>query len=92
MCFPSNRLEYNIVNRFVGRRWRAGHRYTRQTWRNLWFLNNITVREAGTLHNVEENLSLLRAILQRVGSEVPVDELPANDALELKIITGPADE
>jgi heptosyltransferase-2 len=65
MPFPSNRLEYNVVNWLVGRRWRAAHRYTHQSRRNLWFLNNIVVKEAGTLHNVEENLRLIRAICER---------------------------
>jgi len=71
MSFPSNRLEYNCVNWFVGRRWRAAHRYHRQSWRNLWFLNNITVCETGRHHNVEENLRLLSAIATRLGVPVP---------------------
>jgi heptosyltransferase-2 len=75
MAFPSNRLEYNWVNWFVGRRWAAAHRYTHQSWRNCWFVNNITVREDGHLHNVEENLRLIRAIADRVGVTVP--DLPA---------------
>src|SRR5438128_2376503 len=56
MPFPSNRLEYNLVNRLVGRRWRAAHRYQHQSGQHLWFVNNINVPEAGTLHNVDENL------------------------------------
>lgn len=92
MCFPSNRFEYNLVNRFVGCRWRAAHRYHRQSWRNAWFLNNIVVHETGTVHNVEENLRLVRTILQRVGSEVPLAELPADNALALKIVVTPEDE
>jgi len=67
MAFPSNRLEYNWVNWFIGRRWAAAHRYAHQGWRNCWFVNNITVREAGNLHNVEENLRLIRAIADHVG-------------------------
>jgi heptosyltransferase II len=70
MPFPSNRREYNLVNRCVGRRWSAAHRYLHQSWPNLWFVNNTTVSELGTLHNVEENLRLVRAILQRVGAPV----------------------
>ncbi len=62
MPFPSNRLEYNLVNRLVGRRVCAAHRYQHQSWQNLWFVNDITVKELGTLHNVEENLRLVRAI------------------------------
>lgn len=87
MCFPSNRFEYNCANRFVTRRWSAAHRYNRQSWRNGWFLNNIVVGEAGTLHNVEENLHLVREIIRRVGSEAPVSD----DVPELKIIIPPAE-
>lgn len=86
MSFPSNRLEYNVVNWLVGRRWRAAHRYTNQSWRNLWFLNNIVVNEAGTLHNVEENLRLVRAICERIG--VPHDAeptVPASTKLKLTL-------
>ena len=80
MSFPSNRIEYNVVNRLVGRRWRAAHRYDHQSWRNLWFLNNIVVSEARRYHNAEENLRLICAIAKRIG--VPVPELPSNrDAL-----------
>jgi len=75
MAFPSNRLEYNWVNWFVGQRWAAAHRYAHQSWRNCWFVNNITVTEDGNLHNVEENLRLIRAIADRVGVTEPA--LPA---------------
>ena len=67
MPFPSNRLEYNLVNWLVGRRWSAAHRYQHQSRQNLWFLNNITVAELGTLHNVEENLRLARAVCEHFG-------------------------
>jgi heptosyltransferase-2 len=77
MSFPSNRLEYNIANWFVSRRWHAAHRYHRQSWHNLWFLNNIVVRETGRHHNVEENLRLLAAIAARLGQPL---ELPPWDA------------
>ena len=76
MAFPSNRLEYNWVNWFVGHRWAAAHRYVHQSWRNCWFVNNITGREAGTLHNVAENLRLIHAIADRVGVTAP--DLPAD--------------
>ncbi|MCG3150047.1 MAG: Lipopolysaccharide core heptosyltransferase RfaQ [Verrucomicrobiae bacterium] len=91
MCFPSNRFEYNCVNRFVGRRWRAAHRYHRHSWRNGWFLNNIVVRESGAIHNVTENLRLLRAIIARVGSEIPAADLPVDAELTLKIRVPPDD-
>jgi heptosyltransferase-2 len=69
--FPANRFEYNVVNALVGRHWRAGHRYHRQRWRSLSFLNNIVVDETGTRHNVEENLELVRTICRRLGAPVP---------------------
>ena len=69
--FPANRLGYNLVNRVVGRRWRAGHRYRRQSWRNFWFLNNVVVRQTDGRHNLEENLDLVRAICRHIGVAIP---------------------
>ncbi len=85
MTFPSNRLEYNAVNRLVGRRWRAAHRYQHQSWRNLWFLNNIVVKEAGHLHNVEENLRLIRAIGESLGIS-PTAEPGNASVAKLKLV------
>lgn len=82
MPFPSNRREYNVVNWLVGRRWRAAHRYQHHNRRNLYFLNNIIVREDGSLHNVEENLRLIRAVCDRIGVPVPAD---VSRDLELRV-------
>ena len=97
MPFPSNRLEYNLVNRLVGRRWRAGHRYQHQSWRNLWFLNNVVVREDSSLHNVVENLRLVRAICETVGAPVSEPEMPSDregqlQRIHLKLVLTPDDE
>lgn len=67
LSFPSNRLEYNIAQWIVGCRWRAAHRYMRQSIQNLWFLNNIVLPEEPHLHNVEENLRLVQEIARRFG-------------------------
>ena len=91
MTFPSNRLEYNLVNWLVGRRWSAAHRYRHQSWRNLWFLNNIVVKETGILHNVEENLQLTRAICERVGASRPAGSDDAS-AVKLKQVLTVEDE
>jgi len=72
--FPANRREYNVVNALVGRRWRAAHRYRRQRWRNLVFLNNGVVPETHSRHNVEENLALVHALCERIGVPVPVTD------------------
>lgn len=69
--FPANRLEYNVVNALVGRRWRAAHRYRRQRWRNLVFLNDVVVPESPARHNVEENLALVRALCERIDVPMP---------------------
>jgi len=96
MPFPSNRLEYNVVNWLVGRRWRAAHRHNHQSWQNLWFLNNIVVREDGHLHNVEENLHLVRTICQRLGAPVTEPEPTSGHAagsqqVQLKLALPPED-
>ncbi len=92
MAFPSNRLEYNVLNCVVGRRWRAAHRYDHQSWRNLWFLNNIVVREDRARHNVEENLRLMGAIADRVGTETPLTEVDRGPAPALKVVLTAEDE
>ena len=84
MPFPSNRLEYNLVNRLVGRRWRAAHRYRHQSWVNLWFMNNICAREDERRHNVEENLRLVEAVCERLGVVAPT---PAQPQLKLTLTT-----
>jgi ADP-heptose:LPS heptosyltransferase len=92
MPFPANRIEYNVVNRLVGRRWRAAHRYRHQSWRNLWFLNNIVAGEDPRLHNVEENLRLMELICRRLG--VDVESVRPRDGTErqLRLTLTDADE
>ena len=82
MPFPSNRREYNLVNRLVGRRWRAAQRYQHQSWSNLWFLNNVCVREDERRHNVEENLKLVEAVCDRLGLAA---QIPAKPQLKLSL-------
>jgi len=72
--FPANRPGYNLVNALVGRRWRAGHRYRRQRWRNLAGLNNVVVHETGDRHNVDENLALVDAICRRFALSPPATD------------------
>jgi len=59
MCYPANRIEYNLVSFIIGARLRLAHQYHHQNAKNLFFLNNRTVLERPDLHNVEENLRLL---------------------------------
>ena len=54
--YPHNRIEYNMVNRFVGGRQRIAFRYERQRLVNLPILNTVILDEDPKLHVVEENL------------------------------------
>ncbi len=58
--YPSNRKEYNIISFLTGAVRRGAVKYIRRDLTNLGFLNNVTVREDDTRHNVETNLLLVR--------------------------------
>ena len=58
--YPSNRWQYNLIAWFIGAKKRIGHRYIKMDIRELNFLKNYTVREDENLHNVEENVKLLK--------------------------------
>jgi len=57
--YPSNRRDYNLASFVVGCPVRIGHRYREHDIRGMSFLNNRTLMEDDTLHNVEEDLRLL---------------------------------
>lgn len=69
--YPSNRKEYNIINFLTGASKRAGVRYLRKDFVNLGLLNNLTIREDDSLHNVEENIRLIEKITGTGISEIP---------------------
>ncbi|MGE5400699.1 MAG: glycosyltransferase family 9 protein [Ignavibacteriales bacterium] len=69
--YPSNRKEYNIFSFIVGAKRRAAVNYLRMNSRNLAFLNNVTVTENDSLHNVEENILLCEKITGQKFSERP---------------------
>ena len=58
--FPSNRKEYNILSFLTFARKRIGHKYLHYNFKELNSLKNLTVSEDDNLHNVEENINLLR--------------------------------
>lgn len=61
--YPSNRKEYNLINYLIGAKKRAAVRYLRMDTENLGFLNNIRLTENDDLHNVQENLLLVKKLL-----------------------------
>jgi heptosyltransferase-2 len=66
--YPSNRRDYNLAAYILGSPVRIGHRYVLRDRAELNFLKNRTVLEDDTLHNVEEDLRLLKFL----GIEDPV--------------------
>jgi heptosyltransferase II len=68
--FPSYRREFNTFSRFVGARNRFSFRFDKGTFRELSFLNNHRIDADPALHNVENNLNLMRALgLKITGTE-----------------------
>ncbi len=72
--YPSNRKEYNIINYLIGATRRAGVKYLRKNKRNFGFLNNITVPENDSVHNVQTNRKLCEALLgKNFNEEIPLE-------------------
>ena len=68
--YPSNRIEYNIVNKLIGANKRLGHLYTNSSFLRGEFLNNITVNEEPNMHNVLQNTKLISTIIDIKDGEV----------------------
>ncbi|MDY0081571.1 MAG: glycosyltransferase family 9 protein [Ignavibacteriaceae bacterium] len=81
--YPSNRKEYNIINFLIGAKQRAGVKYLRMNFRELGWLNNITVLENDQTHNVQTNIRLIEKLLNKKFEEEPALQifLSGNDNL-----------
>jgi len=77
--YPSNRYEYNIVNYFTGAKKRLGHKYSNSGIFSLEFLNNITVKEEKNIHNVVQNVNLIRKLVDINDSEIGGLEINVNE-------------
>lgn len=60
--YPMNRYEYNIISFLIGAKIRLGHLYNHQNIKNLNFLHTKKIREVDSLHNVIENILLLKLL------------------------------
>jgi heptosyltransferase-2 len=60
--YPSNRREYNIVNRLLGAKKRIGTKYNHYSTFSFDFLNNNLVQEVKDKHNVTENFELIKLL------------------------------
>ncbi len=61
--YPANRLEYNIVNAFLGAKKKIAHHYTHTDFSRAEFLNDILIDEVKDRHNVLQNLDLIKPIV-----------------------------
>ena len=74
--YPSNRREYNLIQYLIGARKRGAVEYLRGNFKQLGFLNNTTIVEQDTLHNVEENMALVERLFGLESGSIPDLLLP----------------
>jgi ADP-heptose:LPS heptosyltransferase len=68
--FPSYRREFNIASRIVGATSRYSFKFSKGNLRELSFLNNCRIDADPALHNVENDLKLMRELgLRTTGDE-----------------------
>ena len=61
--YPSNRLEYNIVNSLLGAKKKIAHHYIHTNPGRAEFVNDILVNEVKDRHNVLQNIDLIKPIV-----------------------------
>lgn len=76
--YPSNRKEYNLISFLIGAKKRVAVRYLRMDKQNLGWLNNITVIEDDSLHNVQTNIRMIEKLLNKKFEEEPPLQLNLN--------------
>lgn len=77
--YPANRPEYNGINFTIGAPKRGAVTYIRNNTLHLGFLNNITVQEQDTMHNVQENIALVQKMFGFTDSEQTPLSFPLTD-------------
>ena len=60
--YPSNRLEYNIVNSLLGAKKKIAHHYIHTNPGRAEFVNDILINEVKDRHNVLQNIDLIKPI------------------------------
>lgn len=69
--FPSNKWYFNVFAFLIGAKKRITHRYKHGQLRTLSFLQNIKVDADPKLHDVEQNVNLLKAMNIGLPKETP---------------------
>jgi heptosyltransferase-2 len=73
--YPSNRKEYNLISFLIGAKKRAAVEYLHDNKMNLGWLNNITVKEDDSVHNVQTNIKLVEKLLNKNFDDEPPMEI-----------------
>jgi len=61
--YPSNRLEYNVVNALIGAKHKISHHYIHTNTSRAEFFNDILINEIKDRHNVLQNIDLIKPIV-----------------------------
>jgi lipopolysaccharide heptosyltransferase II len=69
--YPSNRKEYNLIQRFINAKQRAGVDYLRKGKKQFSHMNNVRITEDDNMHNVEENILLTQKLLGFEDAQMP---------------------
>ncbi len=78
--YPANRREYNGIQFLAGAKKRGAVKYKRMNASNLGFLNNVTVDEDDSLHNVTENVRMVEKMFGVSFETVPPLQFPLTTA------------
>jgi len=82
--YPANRIEYNIVNAFLGAKKKIAHHYIHSGFSRAEFFNDILIDEVKDRHNVLQNLDLIRPIAAVRDEEVGQMEIFTSEEDKLK--------
>ena len=77
--YPSNRKEYNVINFLIGAKNRVGVEYLRMNIQNIGWLNNVTVLENKSTHNIQTNIKLVEKLLNKKFDNEPAMEIYLSD-------------
>lgn len=77
--YPSNRMEYNLVNFVIGASERYGINYELNKKWNFHFLNNREVPEDLHTHNVLHNVKLVEKLTNKKFDEIPPLNFPVSN-------------
>jgi len=82
VCFPSNQFWFHLLTFLIGAKKRVIHAYKIATVRTLSFLSNVKIPSSDELHDVDQNLNLLKAFNlspEKANKTLLFSTLPRND-------------